>query len=267
MNAKSAHAELQTVLESIGTGAVAVSGGVDSMTLAVVAHRTLGLSVEMYHATSAAVPPEATARVEHYALREGWTLNLINAGEFTNQQYIDNPINRCYYCKTHLYDAIANAADGVLMSGTNTDDLGDFRPGLTAAAEHNVRHPFVDANISKDTIRAIARQLELDDLSELPAAPCLSSRVETGIPIAAPTLGAIHWTERFVGRELEPDTVRCRVRASGIVIELDPATLNGLSSERLEMLRHAIAQRFPTAAGVTFAPYRMGSAFVAAPSL
>ena len=163
--------DLRVCLRGIGTVAVAVSGGVDSMTLAVVAGRTLGRDARMYHAVSPAVPSEATRRVHAYADREGWTLDVMDAGEFGDARYMANPANRCYFCKTNLYGSMAARATGTLVSGTNVDDLGDFRPGLAAAGEHAVRHPYVEAGFRKDDVRALARSLELDDLAELPAAP------------------------------------------------------------------------------------------------
>ena len=146
-------AALERVLEGIGRVAVAVSGGVDSMTLAVVAHRAPDVSVAMYHAVSPAVPADATERVERYARRERWSLEVLDAGEFVDPRYVANPVNRCYFCKTNLYSTIAAPAGAVIVSGTNTDDLGDFRPGLAAAAEHAIRHPYVECGIDKSTVR------------------------------------------------------------------------------------------------------------------
>ena len=78
---------------------------------------------------------------------------------------------------------MADAVDCVLVSGTNSDDLDDYRPGLRAAADYGVRHPYVEAGMNKEAVRALARELALDDLAQLPASPCLSSRVETGLAI------------------------------------------------------------------------------------
>ena len=111
------------------------------------------------------------------------------------------------------------------MSGTNLDDLGDYRPGLEAARDHQVRHPFVEAEIDKRTVRALAAELGLGVLSELPSAPCLSSRVETGIRIEAAVLAMVHEAEKLVGARLSPKTVRCRVRGNAVVIELDEGAL------------------------------------------
>ena len=258
---------LERVIETIGRVAVAVSGGVDSMTLAVVAHRVLGDSAAMVHAVSPAVPAHATERVERYARREGWRLVRIDAGELLDARYVANPVNRCYFCKTNLYSTIAPMAGAgvTIVSGTNTDDLGDFRPGLAAAAEHSVRHPYVECGIGKPAIRAIATWLGLDDLAELPAAPCLSSRVETGIAIDPEVLKAIDACERLVRDVTGAATVRCRVRRDAVVVELDDTALADLEAPRRAALAGEVDERM-AAAGVSrmlrFEPYRMGSAFL-----
>ena len=253
--------ELDALLTGIGEVAVAVSGGVDSMTLAVMAGRRLDARAEMVHAVSPAVPPEASARVRAYADREGWRLAIVDAGEFADSDYLANPANRCFFCKTNLYGTIAARTMATIVSGTNLDDLGDWRPGLKAAEAHGVRHPYVEAGIDKAGVRALARRLGLDDLAELPAAPCLSSRLATGIAVTAERLRLVHAVERLISRELAPRTVRCRLFHDGVAIQLDPDGLNRITGSEAASLRRAIA-RLAGASAVRYEPYRMGSAFL-----
>jgi uncharacterized protein len=265
---------LNAVLDSLGSIAVAVSGGVDSLTLAQAAHRRLGAGVEMIHATSPAVPAEATARTRALAEREGWTLRVIDAGEFADRDYLANPVNRCFFCKSSLYRSLAAMTDRQMVSGANTDDLGDYRPGMQAAAERGVRHPFIEAGIGKAGVRAVARVLNLGGIAELPASPCLSSRIETGIPVTPEALDFVHAVESRIsawlaGRGGFPGAVRCRIRRDGPAVELDAASLAMVLAPEAEALRGEVAE-LATArgygAGLSFGPYRMGSAFLKADS-
>ncbi len=256
------------VLEAIGPLTVAVSGGVDSMTLAALAHARDPRTTRMVHAVSPAVPATATARVRQRADHDGWALDVVEAGEFSDPDYLRNPANRCYFCKTNLYRAVDARAGAVIVSGANLDDLGDYRPGLDAAREWQVRHPWIEAGIDKAEVRRIARTLGLDDVADLPGSPCLSSRVETGIAIEGDVLGAIDAAERHVRRRLGARTVRCRVRAGGVAVELDAAALDGLALEDRARLSAAVAAMFAragfdgAAAPVRFEAYRRGSAFL-----
>jgi pyridinium-3,5-biscarboxylic acid mononucleotide sulfurtransferase len=242
--------------------AIAVSGGVDSMTLAHLAHRERG-AVLMLHAVSPAVPAHATERVKAHAARENWRLAIIGAGEFADPRYRDNPVDRCYFCKTNLYARIAAFTDAPIASGANLDDLGDYRPGLLAAAEHAVVHPFVEAEIDKAGVRAIARRLELADLAELPAQPCLSSRVETGIPIRADDLAFIDTVERTLAALFQRGTdLRCRVTHRGIVVEVGGEALAAAESAAATVADLCVTE------GRVFAglrPYRRGAAFLRSP--
>ena len=267
-NASPNLAALIARLQGLAPVAVAVSGGVDSMTLAFVAHRYGAGGAQMFHAVSPAVPPRATARVVRYGAREGWQLTLVNAGEFLDRRYMENPANRCFFCKQNLYGSLRGHTNATLVSGTNTDDLDDYRPGLGAADEFHVRHPYVEAGLDKAGVRAVARELGLSEVSELAAAPCLSSRVETGIAIDAEVLRAIHAVEEHVSDRLTASTVRCRLRREGIMVELDrdaygaldTATCHAVETETSRIFR-AVGLDRP----VAFAPYRMGSAFLRAP--
>ena len=251
-------------LEDAAPAAIAVSGGVDSMTLAFIAGRRLGAAVTMFHAVSPAVPEAATERVKAYAGEEGWALDVVNAGEFADERYMANPANRCFFCKTNLYGTLAAKTDSQLLSGTNLDDLGDWRPGLKAAEAEGVRHPFVEAGIDKQGVRRLARQFGLDDLAELPAAPCLSSRIETGLRIDAVLLPLIDQVETMLRARLEAETVRCRLRKDAVVIELDQASFDQLSAAEHSLLAADIEAVVAHAAfkKIAFEPYRRGSAFL-----
>lgn len=236
------------------------------MTLAVLAHRQHE-NVEMFHAVSPAVPYSATQRVKEFAQNEGWQLNIIEAGEFKDSRYLQNPVDRCYYCKMKLYEMISLRTELPVMSGTNKDDIGDYRPGLKAAKNHKVIHPYVEAGITKEEVRNIARLLSLNTLAGLPAAPCLSSRIETGIPIDPIVLPIVNRVEELIADRISPRTVRCRIRDEGIIIELDEKSLDKVleDSANVTALRNEIECLFSEHGyrrNVSFKPYRMGSAFL-----
>ncbi|MHA3976936.1 ATP-dependent sacrificial sulfur transferase LarE [Halovulum sp. GXIMD14794] len=240
---------------------IAVSGGIDSMVLAHVAHVVLP-GARMAHAVSPAVPPAATERVRAHAAREGWRLDLVDAGEFGDPRYRENPANRCYFCKLNLYSTVAALADGPVASGTNADDLGDFRPGLQAAEEYRVIHPYVDAGLGKADIYALARELDLTDLAELPAQPCLASRVETGIRIAAEDLDFVDRVEGAMHARLGTGAVlRCRITHAGVIVELDESALDSAPGRdavaEAQSLARTAARPFLGARA-----YRRGAAFL-----
>lgn len=265
-------AGLHAALQAPEMLVIAVSGGVDSLTLAAAALRVRGREdMTLCHALSPAVPGDATARVRRLADRWQLRLETIDAGEFDDPDYLSNPINRCYYCKNHLYHTMSRLQahyQGTplsMASGTNTDDLGDYRPGLIAASEHGVFHPFVEAGMNKTTVRELARSLGLSDIARLPAAPCLSSRIETGLPVEAGTLLMVDAIEKAVRDRLGNLTVRCRVRHSGYCIELEGPTFESLSSvtkrQLLSQARRIMADH-GREAPVTLEAYQQGSAFL-----
>ena len=256
---------LQRVLSNCRGGLIAVSGGVDSMTLASFAQKILGTDgIRMVHAISPAVPKEATALVHRYSIRDNWNLTEVDAGEFHDPSYQANPFNRCFYCKTNLYETLAKMSNGVVISGTNCDDLTDYRPGLTAAKNNQVRHPYVEAGMKKDAVRELARKLHLDDIAELPASPCLSSRIETGIPIQEKHLTLIDDMEIWLRSKIRPRIVRCRIRREGLFIELDSMTFTELTEAHKLQIIQTATSKLPTDCKmkVHISLYRRGSAFV-----
>ncbi len=263
---------LSDILRTTGPVAVAVSGGIDSLTLAFAAHRCREGDAVMFHAVSPAVPQSSTERVVRYSEVEGWHLEIINAGEFDDERYLQNPVNRCFYCKDNLYASIAGRTEDErqLLSGTNLDDLDDWRPGLKAAEVYCVRHPFVEAKINKAAVRAIARHYQMNDVAELPASPCLSSRVETGLPIVPRELAFVDLAERYIQKELTPATVRCRIRQARIVIELDIETYGRVIQHKRKALACELSKLYSLQGiqneyAVEFAPYEQGSAFLRSP--
>ena len=267
----SLHGSLEQFFADRPPMAIAVSGGVDSMTLAVVACR-VNPATEVFHAISPAVPGQATARVERYARQENWQLTVINAGEMEDENYLANPVNRCYFCKSNLYDEVLRQTDLVVASGTNLDDLSDYRPGLVAAEERQVCHPYIESGIDKAGLRAIAAELGLDDLKDLPAAPCLSSRVTTGIGIDAKLLPLVDEAERGVWRlldeQLEMTGVRCRILEAAVAIQIEaPAPLD-LAHPALAEAEAFVKNLFVSRGyanqvlNVSVEPYKKGSAFL-----
>lgn len=236
---------------------LAVSGGGDSMTLAHVAHSVLGHHVRMVHAMSPAVPALATRRVREHAARAGWRLDIVDAGEFDDPRYRANPVNRCFFCKSNLYSTIAGLTEGRIASGTNLNDLGDFRPGLQAAEQWRVLHPYVEAGLDKSAVYALARELRLGDLAALPAQPCLASRIETGIAVTADDLAFVDLVETLVRAELGPSaTVRCRITHAGVIVETEASVLPAVD------LAHVCRDSGRVYLG--HRPYRRGAAFLRA---
>jgi len=262
---------LHDVLDDIGACVVACSGGIDSLLLATVAHRRDPNATTVVHTVTPAVPSDGTARVVAAGRREGWRLQLVRSGEFDDERYLSNPTDRCYFCKTNLYDAIdevratlprvdtAHVAATVL-SGANIDDLGDYRPGLRAAGEHDVRHPYIEAGIDKAAIRVVARSLRLEE-AELPASPCLASRLYTGTRVSPSRLRAIEVGEAILRSHGAP-VVRCRMRDERVMIEVPDDDRSLVTGAVVDDVHAAMRAIEPSIASVELDdhPYRSGRA-------
>jgi uncharacterized protein len=206
------------------------------------------------------VPQEATERVHALAAAEGWQAIVTGAGEFDDPRYRDNPADRCYFCKTNLYERIRALTPRRIASGANLDDLGDYRPGLVAAAERDVAHPYVEAQMTKADVRALTRTLGLGGIAELPAQPCLASRVETGIAIDAGDLAFVEAVEsRLEALAPKGATLRCRITHAGVAVEIgdEAAAVSDALAGIVAALCRSEGRAF---AGIR--PYRRGAMFV-----
>ena len=197
---------------------VAFSGGVDSSVVAALAYRALGDRALAVTAVSPSVAQGELDGARRVAAYIGIAHEVIRTNEIARDGYRANGRDRCYFCKTELYDVIQARYPGVtVLSGANADDAGDWRPGLKAAAEHGVVHPLHD--VTKAQVREIARELGLPS-AEKPATPCLASRIPYGTAVDPETLRRIDRAERNV-RALGFPVLR--VRHHGIMGRLEVA--------------------------------------------
>jgi uncharacterized protein len=192
---------LEASVAALGGAVVAFSGGVDSSVVAAIARRALGDRALAVTAVSPAVAAGELDGARRVADHIGIAHETVSTDELARPGYRANGRDRCYFCKTELYDVLAELAAGrgypALLSGANADDRGDWRPGLRAAAEHGVRHPLLEHGVTKAQVRALAHRLELPSASK-PATPCLASRIPYGTAVDPATLRRIDAAERAV---------------------------------------------------------------------
>jgi uncharacterized protein len=213
----------------MGSVVTAFSGGVDSALVAVAAHQVLGQNALAVTAVSPALAARELEGAEDLARQFGFAHRIIRTNEMEREGYTENSARRCYFCKTELYThmtALAKAENYAwVANGANTDDQGDYRPGMQAASEHSARSPLLEAGLDKEAVRAIARRLSIP-VWDKPAQPCLSSRVPYGTPVTIETLSKIERAEEFLrGLGLREFRARhhdklCRVEASEPDMEL-----------------------------------------------
>ncbi len=195
------YTKLKNLIREYESLIIAYSGGIDSTLLLRIAGEVLGDQVMGVMADSASVPRKEISKAKKMAKEFGTKMMIINTEETSDENYIKNPSNRCYYCKTELYHKLFDVAREknirYIANGTNIDDLGDFRPGLQAAEEQQIKSPLRDAGLSKNDIRELAKRLHLN-IWDKPASPCLASRIPYGDPVTIQKLAQIEAAEDYL---------------------------------------------------------------------
>jgi uncharacterized protein len=223
--------ELLRLITSYGSCAVAFSGGVDSAVVAKAATLALGDSAVLVTGDSAALADGELAAARDLAALIGARHVVVRTDELSKPDYVANAADRCYHCKTELYEQIGDLAArlgvNVIANGANADDLGDYRPGMRAAGEHDVRSPLAECGFSKCDVRALAAEWKLP-VAEKPASPCLSSRIAYGQEVTPARLSMIDQAEQLL-RSLGLRELRVRYHEGDMArIEVPLDELSGL---------------------------------------
>lgn len=212
---------------------VALSGGVDSAVVAKAASLATGVQIVLVTGESPSLARQELRDANAIAARIELPHVTIETGETYNRDYQLNDARRCYHCKTHLFTALSRQYPGAtIVTGTNADDLVDYRPGLVAAAEHNVRAPLAELGFGKSIVRGLAQFWQLE-IAEKPASPCLASRIAYGVEVTSERLQMIERAEEWL-REKGLIEFRVRLHAGELArIEVEVDAIGWLASDPL----------------------------------
>ena len=222
-------ARLEEILNGLGRVLIAYSGGVDSSVLLAEAHRVLGERAWGVIAQSPSLPERELEAALSLARDGGFNVRVIRTEEMDRGQYRANGPDRCYHCKTELFEKLERLAleEGwdTLAYGAVTDDLGDVRPGMVAAERHRVRAPLLEAGLSKLEVRVLARRLGLK-VWDKPQSACLSSRIPHGSEVTREKLRQVELGEAALRERFGLRVVRLRHEGRKARIEVDPADVD-----------------------------------------
>lgn len=244
MNITDKYNRLRQILESLQKVVVAYSGGVDSTFLLKAAVDTLGAeNVLACIGISSSLPKSQYNLAIDCAKMIGAKVEEVQVQEIYDSEYAANNPNRCFHCKSHLYGLLQNVAGqkgfSNVICGSNYDDKDDFRPGTKAADVYGIRAPLVEAKMTKNDIRDLSRKLDLPT-ADLPASPCLASRIAYGLEITEQRLKQIEQAEEFL-RGLGLLEFRVRHHDTIARIEIRPEDLSKITSE---LTRQKIVDKF-----------------------
>jgi len=244
VNLQEKYNSLQQILKELGKVVVAYSGGVDSTFLLKAAVDTLG-PANVLACISAGVsePTGQLERATGLAKSIGAELRIIETDELADPEFVANKADRCFHCKSHICKVLLDIAKEEnfyhVIFGTNYDDLDDFRPGNRAMKVFGVRSPLAEAQLTKDEIRQISRQLNLPT-ADLPASPCLASRISYGLEVTEQRLKQIDQAEEFL-RSLGLVEFRVRHHDTVARIEVNPQDIKKITTQPL---RSQIVEKF-----------------------